>query len=172
MRYDSKLELDESHRLAQHEAAKDLVRKEVQAEIAGKTDLDNSSDQAQLHSAAEGLKHKAIGEITDTETELSKARKIARISQVIDYVFYLIYGIIGLEIILELLGARDSNAFKQMLDALARPLLAPFKGLMPTPAIGPFQFMLSYIAGLVIYLLIHMAINGLLRLFVDKKSNI
>ena len=100
----------------------------------------------------------------------SGARHFARISQVVDYVFYLIYGIVGLEIVLEALGARESAGFKRFVDALAAPLLAPFQGLMPNPGVGRFRFMLSYVVAFGVYILVHVAVNGLLRLFVQRKT--
>ena len=123
--------------------------------------------------AAEALgrdfKQQAIDEVAETEGEVQRAKGAARISQVVDYIFYVIYGIIGLEIILELLGARESAGFKRFIDALAAPLLAPFEGLMPDPSRGPFRLMLSYIMALVVYLLIHLAITGLLRMMAHRK---
>ncbi|MBI4454986.1 MAG: hypothetical protein HY644_03705 [Acidobacteria bacterium] len=103
-----KLAVDESHRIAQHEAVKGEVRREVQAEIARTVDPFDS-DQAEAKSVAESLKHKAMGEVIDTEAEIERARGVARISQGIDYLFSLLYGIIGLEIVLELVAARDTN---------------------------------------------------------------
>ena len=88
----------------------------------------------------------------------------------IDYFFFVVYGIIGLEIVLDLIGARQSAAFKQLIDAIAAPFLAPFKGLMPTPAVGSFRLMLSYIVALVVYVLLHMAVNGVFRLMVHRKT--
>jgi hypothetical protein len=44
------------------------------------------------------MKQQAISEISRAESELGRAKSAARISQVVDYVFYLIYGVIGLEI--------------------------------------------------------------------------
>ncbi|MBK5257680.1 MAG: YggT family protein, partial [Vicinamibacteria bacterium] len=69
-------------------------------------------------------------------------------------------------------GARQASGFKRFLDTLTWPLLAPFKGLMPDPAVGSMQLMLSYIVALVVFLLLHMAVNGLLRLFAERKSTI
>src|SRR6058998_871537 len=97
---------------------------------------------------------------------------VTRVSQVIDYIFYLIYGIITLEIVLELLGARESNGFKNLIDTLAAPLVAPFRGLFADPTRGQFQLRLSYIAALIVYLLLHLAINGLLRLLAHRKTAI
>jgi hypothetical protein len=41
---------------------------------------------------------------------------------------------------------------------------------MPDPASGRFQLRLSYLIALVVYLLLHLAINGLLRLLAHKKT--
>jgi len=38
--------------------------------------------------------------------------------------------------------------------------------------VGSMQLMLSYVVALVVYALLHMAVNGLLRLFAEKKSAI
>jgi hypothetical protein len=51
-------------------------------------------------------------------------------------------------------------------------LVAPFQGLMPDPAVGGFQLMVSYIVGLAAYLLLHVAVRGLLRLIATRRSTI
>jgi uncharacterized protein YggT (Ycf19 family) len=164
-----KLASDEARRIAQHEEMKSDVRNEVHGEIARNAEL-RDDDYRQVDHLAGNMKDRALNEVVETEAEIDRARTIARTSQVIDYIFGLVYGIIGLEIVLEMLGARDSSGFKQFLDAIASPLLAPFQGLMPNPTVGRFSFMFSYIIALVIYMLIHLAVNGLLRLFVHKKT--
>ena len=73
------------------------------------------------------------------------------ISQVVDYLFYLIYGLISLQISLDLLGARRGNGFRDFIETVCAPLLAPFKGLMPSVGSGGFQFRLSYVFALVAY---------------------
>jgi uncharacterized protein YggT (Ycf19 family) len=169
---DDKLARDETRRISQHENIKGEVRNEVHSEIAEHANRPKREDRGDVESLAGGFRQKAISEIAETETEIDRARKVSRLSQVIDYIFCIIYGIIGLEIGLEILGARDSNGFKRMLDTVASPLLAPFRGLMPDPSLGRFQLMLSFIVALVVYILLHLAVNGLLRLFVQKKRSL
>ncbi|HJQ71742.1 MAG TPA: YggT family protein [Blastocatellia bacterium] len=169
---DEKLAIDESRRVAQHEAIKGTVREEVHSEIARKADRLDPVERAEADQVAEELKHKAVHEVRETETEIDRARGVARVSQVIDYIFYLIYGIIGLEIILELIGARESNGFKNFIDTIASPLLAPFRGLVADPARGAMQLRLSYIVALAVYLLLHLAINGLLRMIAHRKTTV
>lgn len=169
---DEKLAVDESERLAEHEAIKRDARAGVHAEIARNADRLDDVDKNQAANVGESLKKKAITEVVDTEAELERTRGVARISQIIDYIFYLIYGLIGLEIVLDLLGARESNAFNRFVERLSSPLLAPFRGLMADPSSGRFQLKVSYIFALVVYVLLHLAINGLLRLLAHRKVSV
>ncbi|HVF92149.1 MAG TPA: hypothetical protein VNH22_18940, partial [Blastocatellia bacterium] len=94
---DEKLAIDESRRIAQHEAMKGAVRNEVQAEVARDAGHLSSSERAGAAEVAQSMKHKAVSEVVDTESEIERARGTARISQFVDYIFWLIYGIIGRE---------------------------------------------------------------------------
>ena len=170
MNDDEKLAADEARRIAQHESVKSEVREKVHAEIARKTDERSPADQANAEALAESLKRKAVREVATTEAELDRGQAAARASQMVDFLFYVVYGIIGLEIVLDAIGARQSAGFKQFIDAMATPFLAPFKGLLPNPGVGSFRLMLSYIVALAVYVLLHMAVNGLLRLFVHRKT--
>ncbi|MCI0487648.1 MAG: YggT family protein [Blastocatellia bacterium] len=167
---DNKLAVDESHKVAQHEEVKDKFRREVNAEIEREADGFDTAEQERFSAVGHQLKQRAAKEVAQTEAEIERARGVARVSQVIDYIFYLIYTFIGLEIILELLAARESNAFKNFIDRVTAPLLWPFRELMPEPGIGAFQLRLSYIFALIFYLLLHWMINGLFRLIVTKKT--
>jgi len=167
MKDDEKLAADEARRIAQHESVKGEVREKVHAEIARKTDERSPADQANAEALAESLKRKAVREVATTEAELDRGQAAARASQIVDFLFYVVY---GLEIVLDAIGARQSAGFKQFIDAMATPFLAPFKGLLPNPGVGSFRLMLSYIVALAVYVLLHMAVNGLLRLFVHRKT--
>jgi uncharacterized protein YggT (Ycf19 family) len=169
---DNILAIDESKQITQHEAVKGAVRNEVHAQIEDKANQFSRTEQSEVTAVAAKLKQGTITEIGDTEVALGRAKVAARTSQIIDYIFYLIYGIIGLQILLALLGASNSNGFKRFLNVISTPFLAPFNRIMPNLTFGRFSFMLSYIVAIVIYILIHLAINGLLRMLVHKKSAI
>jgi uncharacterized protein YggT (Ycf19 family) len=166
---DEKLAADEARRVAQHEAVKSAVHGDVNADIAAAADEATPRQAAAAEVIGRDFREKALGEVVETEVEVERAKGAARISQFVDYVFYVIYGIISLEIILEGLGARESAGFKKLIDTLAAPFLAPFEGLMPDPSSGPFRIMLSYIMALVVYLLLHLAVTGLLRMIAHRK---
>jgi hypothetical protein len=163
---------DERRRIEQLEQVKRDARDEVQREIKERTDRAEPQDQEKVEEVARGIKHRAVREVATSEAELDRARTGARISQVVDYVFFLLYALIGLQIALELLGAREGSGFKRMMNAITAPFLAPFKGLMADPSVGSSQLMLSYIFGLVVYFLLHVAINRALRLLVSKKTTV
>jgi uncharacterized protein YggT (Ycf19 family) len=165
-----KVAADESRRIAQHERMKGKLEADVHDRIEREAAHSAPSEQAEVEAVASRLKHKATAEVAETESELERARRTLRVSQVVDYVFYLVYGLIGLEIVLELLGARQGNAFKRFLDTVTWPLLAPFRGLMPDPAMGSFQLMLSYIVALVVYFLLHRSLVALMRIFAERKA--
>ena len=167
---DEKLAADEARRISQHESVKGAVRENVHAEISREAARSTPGEHAQTEQIAGSLKHRAVQEVATTESELERSKSVARVSQVVDYIFYLVYGVIGLEIVLNLLGARQSAGFKQFIDALGAPFLGPFRGLLLEPGIGRFRLMTSYFLALGVYLLLHMAVNGLLRIFVHRKT--
>src|SRR5262249_52520239 len=170
MKTDEKLAVDEARRTAQHESIKGEVREKVHADISREVDHSTPAERTGTAALADSLRRKAFEEVAASDTELERGKAFARVSQVVDYIFYLVYGIIGLEIVLDALGAHRSAGFKRFVDALAAPLLAPFQGLMSDPGVGRFRFMLSYVVALIVYILVHVAVNGLLRLFVQRKT--
>jgi uncharacterized protein YggT (Ycf19 family) len=167
-----KLADDEARRIAQHEQIKGKLGDDAHERIAQKAATSSPAEQAEVESVAAGLKHRATAEVSETETELGRARRMTRVSQVVDYAFYVIYGLIGLEFALELFGAHHASAFKRFLDAITFPVLGPFRGLMSDPGVGSVRLMLSYVVALVVYVLLHLAVNGFLRLFAQRKSTI
>lgn len=167
-----KLVIDENQRINKHEAIKNEMREEVHQEIVREADRVEGKDRAKLAAVGQQLREKAVYEVAETETELERARGAARVSQIIDYAFYLVYGLISLEIVLDLAGAWRGNAFRQFVAAINAPLLAPFKSLMPDPAAGRFQFRISYLVALIVYILLHLAVTGLLRMIAHRKVTV
>jgi len=167
-----KLAEDQARRIAQHEEIKGKLGHDVHDRIAQEAATSSPAEQSEVIAVAAGLKHRATAEVSETEDELGRARRMTRVSQVVDYGFFVVYGLIGFEIVLELFGAHQSSVFKRFLDAVTWPVLGPFRGLMRDPAVGSMKLMLSYVVALVAYVLLHWAVNGFLRLFAQRKSSI
>jgi uncharacterized protein YggT (Ycf19 family) len=166
------LDVDERRRIEQHEQVKEQVRDKVHHELGEKAAAEAPTDQVHIEGLAREMKQRAVSEVSASEADLARARGVARVSQVIDYLFYVLYGLIGVRIVLELIAAREASGFKQLMNAITAPFLAPFKGLVTDPSVGSSQLMLSFIAALVVYVLLHVAINGALRLFVSRKTTV
>lgn len=170
MAEDEKLALDQARQITDQEQVKSSIRDQVNSQISREAGKFDTADLQDASAVGRDLKRRAIREAATNETELDRARIVARLSQIIDYVFYVIYGIIGLEILLDLLGARESSPFKRFLDALSAPLVRPFNGLLHDPSMDHYSLRLSYIIGLVVYILLNLAINGLLRLLAHRRT--
>jgi uncharacterized protein YggT (Ycf19 family) len=97
---------------------------------------------------------------------------LSRVRSVVDYLFCVLYGLIGLEILLDLAGASESSGFKRFLNAMTQPFLGPFAGLFSDPIFrNRYQLRVSYMVAMVIYVLLHLAVYGLIQLFERKRSN-
>ena len=168
----NRIMLDEERRQASHQEVKASIDDDVNARIKRESARVEPAESAEVASVAHELKQKSVHEAAGTERELGRGRTAARISQVVDYFFYLIYGLIALEFVLGLIGARASNGFVQFIGAVTRPLLAPFERIVGTPSAGAFQIRISYLFALIVYVLIHLAINGAFRLVAHRKIKV
>jgi len=170
---DDKLAVDEAEREAAYENIKSTVKSEVGGEIAAEAATPTPAESAEVDNLAGGLREKAVGEVIQTEHEVERGRAAARVSQVVDYIFFLIYALLAVRLLLALMAARSGNAFVQFIQALSDPFYWPFKGIVPSPSTPEgFTLALPIIIALVVYIILHMAINGLLRMLAHRKTGI
>src|SRR5687768_11752011 len=103
---DDKLALEEARRATQHESVKAQVEGEVQTEITQRAAEKSAPGDAQrIDNVASDFRSKAVDEVVETEREVQTSRTLARVSQVIDYIFYIIYALLGMRFLLALLAA-------------------------------------------------------------------
>ncbi len=170
---DDKLAEDEARRATQHAAIKSEVEGDVNSEIAARADRTTSVEARRMERVAGELRGKAINEVAETEREVERSRGVARVSQVVDYIFYVVYALLALRLILALLAARRSAGFVQFIHSITDPLYAPFRGIVGSPTIeGGYTLALPIIIAIIVYALLHAGINGLLRLFAHRKTEI
>jgi len=168
----NKVLLDEERRQASHQEVKASVAGDVNARIKQESARVEPAESSEIAGVAQELKQKSVHEAVETERELGRGRTAARSSQVVDYVFYLIYGVILLQFLLKLMGARPGNGFVQFINAVSWPLLAPFERIVATPSAGAVQIQLSYLFALAVYIALHLAINGIFRLIAHRKVTV
>lgn len=164
--------VDEERRQASHQEVKSSIDDDVNARIKRESARMTPAKSGEVTGVAHALTQRSVNETAATEREVGRGRTAARISQVVDYVFYVIYGLIALQFVLGLIGARSSNGFVQFTGAATGPLLAPFEHIVGTPTAGVYQVRMSYLFALIVYVLIHLAINGVFRLVAHRKVTV
>ena len=171
---DDKLAIDEARRAAQHESVKSQVEGEVNAEISERAATKATPGEAQrIDSVAGEFRSKAVNEVVDTEREVERSRSLARVSQVVDYIFWVIYALLAMRFLLALMAARSSAGFVQFIVTVSNPFYLPFQGIVASPRTdGGHTLMLPIVIAIIAYALLHLAINGLLRMFAHRKTEI
>jgi uncharacterized protein YggT (Ycf19 family) len=170
---DDKLALEEARRAGQHESVKAQVEGEVQADIAEHAAQAPPRETERVNALAGEFRNKAVDEVVETEREVGRGRTAARVSQVIDYLFFVLYALLGLRFLLALLAARSSAGFVRFIVAVTDPFYQPFRGIVASPSTdGGHTLVVPLIIAFVVYLLIHLAINGLLRIVAHRKTAI
>ena len=171
---DDKLAADEARRSVQHESVKAHVEGEVQSEIAAEASRPVTADEPQrVRQVASEFRSKAVDEVVDTEREVERGRSAARISQVVDYIFYVIYALLGMRFLLALLAARSTAGFVQFIVTVTNPFYAPFRGIVDSPRTDQgHTLLMPIVVAIIAYVLLHLAINGLLRMLAHRKTAI
>lgn len=170
---DDKLAREEAQRAANYEAIKSNVKADVGGEIYAEASRPVPSQAARVEEVADGMRRTAVDEVVETEREVGRARIIARVSQVVDYLFFILYGLLTIRLILVLFAAREGAGFFQFIKTVTDPFYAPFRGLVPSPSTAEgFTLALPLVVALVVYMLLHLAINGMLRIFAHRKTEV
>jgi uncharacterized protein YggT (Ycf19 family) len=164
---------DELRQATSRDAVKSSIETRVNAEISGEAATHTTGGHARVAEVAGQLRERAIDETLQGERRVGQARAAARGSQFIDYGFFLLYGLLALRLVLALIGARSANGFVQFIRSVTGPFYEPFRGIVSSPtAEGGFTLALPIIIALGAYLLLHAAINGLLRMVGQRKTTI
>ena len=170
---DNKLATDEARRAAQHETIKSQVVRDVNADIAAKAEQTTPAEMGKMEKVAGELRGKAIQEVVGTDREVRRARTLARISQVVDYLFYVLYGLLAIRLVLALIAAQSSAGFVRFIRAVTDPFYGMFRGIVASPtAEGGNTFAVPILIAIVAYILLHAGIRGLLQLIAHRKTEI
>src|SRR5258707_10174648 len=170
---DDKLAIEEARRAGQHSSVKSQVEGEVQSEIAEHAAQTPAPESERIDQVAGQFRAKAVDEVVESEREVGRARGVARVSQVVDYIFYVIYALLGLRFLLALLAARSDAGFVQFIVTVTNPFYEPFRGIVSSPsAPGGHTLLLPLVIAVIAYIMLHLAINGLLRMLAHRKTQI
>jgi uncharacterized protein YggT (Ycf19 family) len=170
---DNKLAVEEAERAANYEGIKSGVQSQVAGDIYSEAVRPVPKQQAVVEETADRMRRRAVDEVVETESEVERARGAARISQIVDYIFFLIYGLLAIRLLLALFAARENAGFFKFIKAVTDPFYAPFRGLVPSPSTPEgFTLALPIVVAIVAYMLLHLAINGLLRIIAHRKTSV
>ena len=77
---------------------------------------------------------------------------------------------LGIRFVLKLIGANAASGFAQFVYGVTGPFMAPFVGLVPTPASGGTVFEVTALIAMAIYLLLFWIIARVVRIATDRPS--
>jgi hypothetical protein len=171
---DDKLAAEEARRAAQHESVKAQVEGEVQAEISERAATKATPNESQrINEVAGDFRSRAVDEVIETEHEVQRSRGLARVSQIVDYIFYVIYALLVMRFLLALLAARSSAGFVRFIVAVSNPFYEPFRGIVASPQTdGGHTLMLPIVIAIIAYVLAHLLISAFLRMLAHRKTEI
>lgn len=168
---DDKVLVDEARRTTQHRRVKEQIQRDVDAEI--EADAPRLRDEDAVARVGAELRGRALEEVHDTEHEVQRGRHTARVSQVVNYLFGIVYALLGIRLLLALIAARPGAGFSQAIRGITDPLLAPFTGILPnltTP--DGYTLALPVLFAILMYGVLHLAVRGLLRLIGERKTHV
>lgn len=165
---------DDARRNQQHDSVKEQVEDDVNAELAQRASTIPTPTQARkLDQVAGTYKENAIEDVASAGREVQRSRGLARVSQFINYAFFLLYALLGIRFVLAFVGANSSAGFVQFVETLSDPFFAPFRNIISEIDGSPGSAVtLSIMVALFAYLILHLVINRLLLLIATRQNHI
>jgi uncharacterized protein YggT (Ycf19 family) len=112
------------------------------------------------------IRARALREVETADRAAARARAAGRVALLFDFLFFLVYAVLGTRVVLTLIGARQDAPFAQWIWRVSEPLYLPFRGLLPNVTTeSGFTIALPVLAALLAYALLHAGIRRLLRVF-------
>ncbi len=102
-----------------------------------------------------------------------RRRGVARFSQFVDYAFWLLYTLLFIRLTLAFFHARSGAGFTRFIDVVTNPFYGPFRGIAQSQDVeGGFTVAVPVLIALLVYGVLHLAINKLLRVAVYRKTTL
>ena len=148
------------------------VGEEVQADVAARAAVPAPDEPAKIDAVAVKLRGHALDDVKRTDRDQRAALIAARMSQVVDYLFVLVYGLLGVRFLLGLVGARSGAGFTRFIEAITDPVYAPFRNIVDTIRLGDGRVVLSLAIAFVAYGVLHLAIRGVLKMIATRRTTV
>jgi YggT family protein len=95
---------------------------------------------------------------------------VGRVTQGVDYLFYLLYGLLATRFVLSLLGASEGAGFVQFIQGITNPFYAPFANIVARPAVNGGVLDFPLLIAILAYALLHLAVRGMLRIMAGARA--
>jgi uncharacterized protein YggT (Ycf19 family) len=95
---------------------------------------------------------------------LGRVAFVARVAQVVDFLFGVLYTAFLVRLALEFFGARPAAGFVQFIRSVTDYFYGPFRGIFATTTIEGGHIVWPLVVALLAYILLHAVIRGLLGL--------
>jgi hypothetical protein len=105
------------------------------------------------------------------QTVYEKKKTIFRFSQVVWYILGVVEVLLGFRFLLKMLAANAATGFVSFIYMVTGPLVAPFRGIFPTPVSGGSVFEWSTIVAVLVYICIAWGLVYLLDLLYPITPN-
>jgi len=126
-----------------------------------------------LHHYGDSDYYDEPAEVGTHETDVvSRFSPASRAYEAVYVIFAIVLGAIFIRVLLKVLGANTAVAFTQFMYAVTDPLLAPFRGLLPTFVSGRTIFETSSLFAILIYGLIGIALARLVSLMFRRDVTV
>lgn len=159
--------------MIEQESVQESVADNVQGDLAERAyAAQDPSEPRRLNQAAAAIRERAVDEAIDGERVKERTRGLARFSQFVDYAFFLVYALLATRFVLVLIGARPGSGFVKLIASVTNPIFSPFRDIVDSPEVGPGHFAMPVVVALFAYMVLHFAINRLLRTIVQRKAQV
>jgi YggT family protein len=119
---------------------------------------------------AEEEERRAAREREQYEARQRRQYIVGRVTQAVDYLFILLYGLLGIRFVLALLGASQQAGFVQLINGVTEPFYAPFANIVARPSVNGGFLDFPLLIAVLAYALLHLAVRGLLRLVAGART--
>lgn len=115
----------------------------------------------------------------EVEQAERKAKTIARrrhvvdrAYQLLDYAFFVLYGLLGIRVVLAVMAANEATGFVAFIHAMTQPFYGPFEDIVASVPVAGGVLEMSVLIAMLAYLLLHVAVRGLLHVLVGTRRSI
>ncbi len=164
---------DEDRLADQHEAAQSAVEQDLTSEVSLRAEREAHKDSPDLDRMAQTAKERAVAEVAGAARRAERRRGLARLVQVMDYLFGIVYVLLAVRLVLDIIGANPASGFVKLVATVTDPVFAMFQGILRSPHVpGGFTIALPILVAIGAYALLHWGARSLSRLIAYRRLDL